>query len=70
VGFRCLATEVPDAVERLLRHYLDERSEAENLRAYFARQSDEDLRAVLAGAPLPAVERDLASGLVAQGVGE
>jgi sulfite reductase (ferredoxin) len=70
VGYRCLATEVPEAIERLLRHYLGVRSDDENLRAYFARQSDEDLRAVLAGAPLPAVERDLASGLVPHGVAE
>ena len=36
VGYRCLAGEVPDAIERLLRRYLDERRANENLRQFFA----------------------------------
>ena len=39
--------------------YLDERSPDENLRHYFARRSDDELRECLAGKFLPAVERDL-----------
>ena len=35
VGFRCLAVEVPDALERLLGGYLQARKPGENLRAYF-----------------------------------
>ena len=40
----CLATEVPDAIERLLRRYLDDRSSNENLRQFFARHNDIELR--------------------------
>ena len=58
VGFRCLATEVPDALERLLTGYLQARRPGENLRAYFARSSDEQLREQLAGVVLEAVARD------------
>jgi sulfite reductase (ferredoxin) len=60
VGYRCLATEVPDALERLLGGYLQARKPGENLRAYFARTSDEDLREQLAGAVLEPVTRDVA----------
>jgi sulfite reductase (ferredoxin) len=60
VGYRCLATEVPDALERLLSGYLEVRRPGENLRAYFARTSDEQLREQLAGAALEAVPRDAA----------
>ena len=60
VGYRCLATEVPDALERLLGGYLQARKPAENLRAYFARTSDEELREQLAGAVLEPVSRDAA----------
>lgn len=47
VGYRCLATEVPDAVERLLRGYLDQRTGGEDLRSFFARTSNEDLKQLL-----------------------
>jgi len=60
VGYRCLATEVPDALERLLGGYLQARKPGENLRAYFARSSDEELREQLAGAVLEPVTRDAA----------
>ena len=60
IGFRCLATEVPDALERLLDGYLQARKPGENLRAYFARSSDEQLREQLAGAVLESVARDAA----------
>ncbi|HEV2273814.1 MAG TPA: nitrite/sulfite reductase [Acidobacteriaceae bacterium] len=52
LGYRCIAVEVPDAIERLLRSYLEDRRPGENLRSYFARQSDEELRGQLAGASL------------------
>jgi sulfite reductase (ferredoxin) len=58
VGYRCLATEVPDALERLLGGYLQARKPGENLRAYFGRTSDEQLREQLAGETLEAVSRD------------
>jgi sulfite reductase (ferredoxin) len=61
VGYRCLATEVPDALERLLGRYQSESEPGENLRRFFARHSDAQLREFLAGEVLPAVARDLPS---------
>ena len=49
VNFRCRSEEVPDALEQLLRRYLAERGAGENLRAWFARHSTEELRAKLEG---------------------
>ena len=68
VGYRCLATEVPDAIERLLRHYLDNREPGENLRRFFARHSNEQLREFLAGQWVPPVLRDDSPGKVPHGV--
>src|SRR5208282_4079943 len=59
VGYRCAATEVPDALERLLGRYLAEREPAENLRRFFARHTDTELREFLAGEAVDAVVRDL-----------
>jgi sulfite reductase (ferredoxin) len=64
VGYRCAATEVPAAMERLLRKYLASRAEGENLRSYFARHSDADLRDQLAGAVVGPVARDVSPGPV------
>ncbi|WP_263415905.1 nitrite/sulfite reductase [Terriglobus albidus] len=50
IGYRAAATEVPEAIERLLRGYLAKREQGENLRSYFARTTDEELRNQLAGA--------------------
>jgi sulfite reductase (ferredoxin) len=69
-GFRCSATEVPEAIERLLRAYLVQRNGGENLREYFARYSNDELRAQLAGAVVAAEVRDRAAGPVPHGVGE
>ncbi|MBZ5505453.1 MAG: nitrite/sulfite reductase [Acidobacteriia bacterium] len=68
VGFRCTANEVPDAIERLLRSYLDERHAGENLRQFFARHSEAALRAFLAGQELAPVLRDPAPGRVPHGL--
>jgi sulfite reductase (ferredoxin) len=70
VGYRCPAPLVPEAIERLLRAYLAGRTPEENLRAWFGRHSNDELRAHLAGETLEAVERDLASGRVPHGVAE
>ncbi|MGD0548224.1 MAG: nitrite/sulfite reductase [Terracidiphilus sp.] len=70
VGFRCPATLVPEAIERLLRHYLATRATDENLRAWFLRHTNEELRAQLAGETVEAVERDLPAGPVPHGVAE
>ena len=64
IGYRCAASEVPDAIERLLRSYTANRFEHENLRVYFSRFSDDELRGQLAGAEIPSVERDLPSAPV------
>jgi sulfite reductase (ferredoxin) len=68
VGYRCSAAEVPDAIERLLQTYILTRYAAENLREFFARHSDSDLRMFLAGGDIAAVARDQAAGRVPQGV--
>ena len=62
VGYRCPATEVPDALERILRIYLKRREAGENLRRFFARHSDAELRHFLAGELIPPVPRDLPLG--------
>lgn len=59
VGYRCPATEVPDALERLLGHFLAQREPGENLRHFFARHGDAELREFLAGGVVDAVPRDL-----------
>ena len=70
VGYRCPAPQVPEAIERLLRHYLAGREPEENLRSWFARHSNDELRAQLAGEILAPVERDLPVGLVPHAVAE
>ena len=70
IGYRCPADQVPDAIERLLRTYLEQRVPGENLRAYFGRQSDDDLRAQANGSVLAAIERDKPEGRVPHGVGD
>jgi len=65
IGLRVPASEVAPAIERLLRTYLGQRrAPSETLRAYCGRHDDATLRAVLAGAPVPAVARDPAGGLL------
>ena len=62
LGYRAPATEVPAAIERLLREYLRSRADGEDLRTYFGRTADDVLRAQLSGTTLenlpPPVERD------------
>jgi sulfite reductase (ferredoxin) len=64
IGFRAAAEDCPDAIERLLRGYLEDRVGDENLRSYFRRTSDEDLRSQLNGAAMEAVARDPSPGHV------
>jgi len=68
VGFRCAASEVPDAIERLLREFNEQRAPGENLRRFFARHSNEQIRNWLAGEFVAPVERDAAAGPVPLGV--
>jgi len=59
LGYRAAAEDTPAAIERLLRGYLAARTPEEDLRHYFARTSDDDLRAQLNGTPMPPVDRDV-----------
>jgi sulfite reductase (ferredoxin) len=69
VGYRCIAREVPDAIERLLLKYETWRFPGENLRRFFARHSDAQLREFLAGTTDVAfAARDVAAGPVPHGV--
>ena len=68
VGYRCPASDMPDALERLLRRYLEERYWGENLRQYFARHSEEELREFLAGQLVEAAARDVSPGRVPHGL--
>ena len=58
VGYRCTAQQVPDAIERLLRTYRATRESGENLRRFFGRHTDAELRQFLAGEQVEPVERD------------
>jgi sulfite reductase (ferredoxin) len=68
IGYRCPASDVPAAIERLLRAYLEHRRDNENLRQFFARHADEKLRNFLAGQEVEAVGRDISPGRVPHGV--
>jgi sulfite reductase (ferredoxin) len=70
VGYRAQAAQVPEVIARLLRKYLITRNEGENLRAWFARHTNDELRAWLAGEVLAPVERDLPAGRVPHAVAE
>ena len=68
VGYRCAASDVPDAIERLLAEFNLRREPSEKLRQFLARHSDEEIRAILAGSYVAPAERDLALGPVPLGV--
>jgi sulfite reductase (ferredoxin) len=68
VGYRCAATDVPDAIERVLGAFQELRTPGENLRQFFARHSNEEIRAFLAGGFVAGVERDLAVAPAPHGV--
>ncbi len=70
VGYRCAAPLVPEAIERLLRHYMGTRQASENLRAWFARHTNDELRSHLAGEVIAAAERDLPTGRVPHAVAD
>jgi sulfite reductase (ferredoxin) len=68
VGYRVAATEVPEAIERLLRAFLAERRPGENFRQFCAAHTDEEIRHMLAGVSTVAVERDVALARPPHGV--
>ncbi|HVJ05959.1 MAG TPA: nitrite/sulfite reductase [Candidatus Saccharimonadales bacterium] len=69
VGYRCLATDVPESIARLLGRYTELRGKNESLQQFFARNSNEDIRGFLAGAAsTESAARDLPSGPVPHGI--
>jgi len=68
VGYRCAATAVPDAIERLLLNFQDHRSETESLRAFLARKTNDEIREILAGETFIPVERELPQARTPQSV--
>jgi sulfite reductase (ferredoxin) len=68
IGYRIQASEVPDAIQRLLEAYLAERLDGENFRQFCAKHSDPELRAFLAGEQVAAVARDPSPGRPPRGV--
>jgi len=70
VGYRCPAPLVPEAIERLLRQYMGSRQSGENLRAWFLRHTNDELRAHLAGELVAAAERDTPTGRVPHAVAD
>jgi sulfite reductase (ferredoxin) len=68
VGYRCAATDVPDAIERLILNFQDDHFAHENLRAYLARKTNEEIRTILAGESFLPVERDLPASTTPTGV--
>jgi sulfite reductase (ferredoxin) len=50
VNYRCLSEEVPEALERLFGSYLTTRDGEQNLRAWFAGKSNDELRSILGSA--------------------
>jgi sulfite reductase (ferredoxin) len=56
VNYRCLSEEVPEALERLFRRYLETRAAHENLRGWFAAQSNDELRGILEAGVAPLLD--------------
>ncbi len=62
IGYRCPASEVPNAVARLLHNFHSHRHHAEPLRSFLARHTTGHLRSILSGQPAHQTEialRDL-----------
>jgi sulfite reductase (ferredoxin) len=68
VGYRCAATDVPAAIERVLNAFQELRGPGENLQQFFARHSNEEIRSWLAGGFIAGVERDLSVAPAPHGV--
>jgi sulfite reductase (ferredoxin) len=59
---------VPEAIERLLRSYLADGNPGENLRHFFSRHTNDELRDYLAGQAIEPVARDIPEGRVPSGI--
>jgi sulfite reductase (ferredoxin) len=64
VGYRCPAEEVPNAIARLLDYFHVHRERNAPLQKFLACQSNDAIRAILAGGPAEIAERDLAVATV------
>jgi sulfite reductase (ferredoxin) len=68
VGYRCLASEVPESIARLLSRYTELRVRNEDLQQFFARKSNDELRGFLAGVETEAAQRDIPTAPAPHGV--
>jgi sulfite reductase (ferredoxin) len=68
VGYRCSAQDVPESIARVLHQYQASQTPGENLRQFFARHSDVELRQLLAGGTFEPVQRDLPTAPVPHSV--
>ncbi|MFZ0636522.1 MAG: nitrite/sulfite reductase [Candidatus Acidiferrales bacterium] len=68
IGYRCAASDVPDSIERLLAGFWSDRRPNENLRQFFARHSNDEIRSLLAGGFAESVLRDASAGPVPHGI--
>ena len=68
VGYRCLAEEVPQSIERLLHRYTESRNSGESLQQFLARKSNEEIRGYLAGGVTEPAQRDVPLAPVPHGV--
>jgi sulfite reductase (ferredoxin) len=68
IGYRCTAFEVPDAIDRLLSKFREDRRPDENLRGFFHRHTDTELRNFLAGEVAIPVDRDPAPAPIPHGL--
>ena len=68
VGYRCLATEVPESITRLLARYTELRDNGESLQQFLARKSNDEIRDFLAGGVAEIAQRDLPAAPVPHGV--
>jgi len=68
VGYRCVARDVPDSIERLLRGYQAGRAPEENLRRFLARHTNTQIRELLAGGSASEQQRDGSPGPVPHGL--
>jgi sulfite reductase (ferredoxin) len=68
VGYRCLATEVPESIARLLARYAALRESEESLQHFFARKSNDELRSFLAGGEAEVAQRDIPAAPAPHGV--
>ncbi len=59
VGYRCLATEVPESISRLLSRYMELRDFGESLQQFLAHKSNDEIRGFLAGGVIEVAARDL-----------